>query len=93
VAAPQRSGSATPLAEPAAAAVASHMNGTLIALTLQPDSEEPPAPTNPLSDGDVAIFVAFVVVIAAVFSFDMVRTWWETNQWRRDARRRRRELR
>jgi hypothetical protein len=28
---------------------------------------------------------------AAVFGFDMLRTWWNTNQWRREARRRRRE--
>jgi hypothetical protein len=29
--------------------------------------------------------------VAAVFGFDMLRTWWNTNQWRREARRRRRE--
>lgn len=46
-------------------------------------------PSNPLSDGDTLIFAAFVVIITAVFGFDLLRTWWNTNQWRREARRRR----
>ena len=41
----------------------------------------------------VLLFVLFVVVVASVFGFDMMRTWWETNQWKRDARRRRKEMR
>jgi hypothetical protein len=62
------------------------------ALTVQP--EEPVTlPTSPLSEGDILLFVAFVLVVAAVFGFDMMRTWWETNRWRRDARRRKREMR
>ena len=70
------------------------MNGPLIALTLQPD--EPPAegpPPSPVSDGDVLLFALFVVVVGGVFGFDMLRTWWETNRWKREARRRRREMR
>ena len=69
------------------------MNPPLIALVLQPDDEPAPLPHSPLSEGDLLIGVAFVVIIAAVFGFDMIRTWWETNEWRREARRRRRELR
>jgi hypothetical protein len=72
--------------------MAPDVSGPLISLVLQPD-EPVVVPSNPLSDGDLAIFAAFVVIIAAVFGFDMFRTWWDTNQWRRDARRRRRELR
>jgi hypothetical protein len=69
------------------------MTGPLIALTLQPDPDDVTVTSSPLSPGDVALFGAFVFVIVGVFSFDMIRTWWETNQWRRDARRRRREIR
>lgn len=68
------------------------MNALVIALTLQPDEPEV-IPSNPLNEGDAVVFIAFLVIIAVVFSVDMVRTWWETNQWRRDARRRRRDLR
>jgi hypothetical protein len=68
------------------------MNGSLIALTLQPDDE--PAPyQSPLSDGDLVVAAVFAIVVVSVLGFDLVRTWWETNAWRRDARRRRRELR
>jgi hypothetical protein len=63
----------------------------LVALTLQPEDAE--APGSPLSEGDVILFGAFVVIVAVVFGFDMARTWWETTRWRRDARRRRREIR
>jgi hypothetical protein len=69
------------------------VNGTLVALALQPDDEPAVLPSNPLSEGDVLVFLAFVIIIAIVFSFDMIRTWWETNRWRRDARRRRRDMR
>ena len=70
--------------------MASDVSAPLVALTLQPD-EGAVLPSNPLSDGDTMVFAAFVVIIAAVFGFDMLRTWWNTNQWRREARRRRRE--
>jgi hypothetical protein len=48
---------------------------------------------SPLSDGDVIVFVAFIVIVGMVFGFDMARTWWATTRWRREARRRRREIR
>jgi hypothetical protein len=68
------------------------VTGPLFALVLQP--EEPVVlPPNPLSEGDVLLFVVFVLVVAAAFGFDMARTWWETNEWKRDARKRRREQR
>jgi len=67
------------------------MSGPLVALTLQ--SEDSDAQPGAFGEGDVILFVAFVAVIALVFGFDMARTWWETTRWRRDARRRRRELR
>lgn len=69
------------------------MNMPLVALMLQPDAEGAVLPSNPLSEGDAVVFAAFVVLIAAVFGFDMLRTWWDTNQWRREARRRRRNIR
>ena len=69
------------------------MNGPYIALTLQPDDEPAVIPSSPLSEGDVVVFVVFIVLLAVVFGFDIVRTWWSTNEWRRDARRRRREPR
>jgi hypothetical protein len=50
-------------------------------------------PPSPFSDGDLVVFVRFVVVVAAGFGFDMVRTWWETSQWKREARRRRKDMR
>jgi hypothetical protein len=68
------------------------VNGSLVALTLQPD-DDPGPPANPLSDGDVAIFAAFIVIVASVLLFDMIRTWWNTNEWRRRPRRRRRPAR
>ena len=58
---------------------------------LQPEQDA--LPSNPISDGDVVLLVAFVVVVVAVFAYDMIRTWWDTNAWKREARRRRREQR
>jgi hypothetical protein len=68
------------------------MNGLIVAVSLQPD-EPVTLPPNPFSEGDLLLFMAFAVVIAGVFGYDMVRTWWETNEWKREARRRKRELR
>ncbi len=65
----------------------------LVALTLQPEDDPAPIPPSPLSDGDVAVFAAFIVIIAAVLGFDMIRTWWNTNEWRRRPRRRGRPVR
>ena len=65
----------------------------LVALTLQPEDDLAPIPPSPLNDGDVAVFAAFIVIIAAVLGFDMIRTWWNTNEWRRRPRRRRRPVR
>ena len=67
------------------------MNTPLVALTLQPDDEGDAPAASAFSQGDTVIFAAFVVIIVAVFGFDMLRTWWHTNQWKREARRRRRE--
>jgi hypothetical protein len=64
----------------------------LLALALQPD-DAADIPSSPVSEGDVVLIAAFVLLIVVVVGFDMFRTWWDTNQWRRDARRRRRELR
>jgi hypothetical protein len=66
---------------------------TLVALLLQPDDEPTDAPVSPVSEGDILILGAFAIVVGIVFGFDLLRTWWDTNEWRRDARRRRRELR
>ena len=68
------------------------MHTQLIALVVQPDEPVDDAPRSALSEGDVAILLGLAIVITGVFSFDMARTWWETNSWRREARRRRREL-
>jgi hypothetical protein len=75
--------------------VVPHTAGAFVALLLlQPgDSEAFQLPTSPFSESDILLFAGFVLVVAAVFGLDMIRTWWETNQWRRDARRRRREMR
>jgi hypothetical protein len=67
------------------------MSHWLFALSWQP--EDATLTSSPFSEGDVLIVIAFVVVVAGVFGFDMVRTWWETNEWKRDARRRKREMR
>jgi hypothetical protein len=83
----------TPWAQPAAAALVSRMNGPLIALTLQPEDDPPVLPSNPLSEGDLVIFAVFIVLLGIVFGFDIVRTWWDTNEWRREYRRRRRQPR
>jgi hypothetical protein len=67
---------------------------TTLALSLWWQPEEPVTlPSSPFSEGDVLLFIALVLVVAGVFGFDMVRTWWETNEWKRDARRRKREMR
>ena len=68
--------------------------GPLIALVMQPDDDfQDGPPPSPITDSDVLLFALFVVVVASVFGFDMMRTWWETNRWKREARRRRREMR
>ena len=69
------------------------MSGPLVALTLQPDAEPDVLPPSPFSDGDLALVAAFVILVAVIFGYDLFRTWWTTNQWRREARRRRRPLR
>jgi hypothetical protein len=69
------------------------MNEALVALMLRQPDEPAEVPVSSFSDGDLVIFASFIILIGAVFGFDMFRTWWATNQWRRDARRRRRELR
>jgi hypothetical protein len=71
--------------------VAHLVKGPLIALSLQPEDAE--APQSTMGEGDVILFASFAVILALVFGFDMARTWWETTRWRRDARRRRREIR
>jgi hypothetical protein len=76
-----------------AAIVAARMNGPLVALTLQPDEEPGSLPPSAITEGDLIIAAAVIVIIGIVLGFDLMRTWWETNRWRRDARRRRRELR
>ena len=60
----------------------------LVALAWQP--EEPPTP---LSQGNAIVFGAFLLIVVIVFGYDMARTWWESNEWKRDARRRKREMR
>ena len=79
------------MAQPDAPTVAPFVRGPLIALALQPEDGEVPQST--VGEGDVILFASFVVILALVFGFDMARTWWETTRWRRDARRRRREIR
>jgi hypothetical protein len=80
------------MAEPAAPQVAPHVMIVLLALALQPAEEEYAVlPRSPLSEGDVLLFAGFIAILAVVFGFDMIRTWWETTQWKRDARRKRRQ--
>ena len=43
------------------------MRGPLVALTLQPENADDLAPRSPLSEGDVILFAAFVVIVALVF--------------------------
>ena len=62
----------------------------LFALRFQPDDPEL-IPASPFSDGDHLILLAFIAVVALVFGFEMLRTWRNTTEWRREARRRRRE--
>jgi hypothetical protein len=64
---------------------------TLVALTLVAPDEDDAPPESPIGEGEILIFLAFAVVIGSVFAFDMIRTSWETNRWRREERRRRRE--
>ena len=65
----------------------------LLALALQPPADDYVVlPSSPLSEGDVILFAVFIVILAVVFGYDMVRTWWETNRWKRDARRKRRQM-
>jgi hypothetical protein len=73
--------------------VAARMNGPLVALMLQPDEDPGAIPPSAITEGDLLIAAAVIVIIGIVLGFDLMRTWWETNRWRRDARRRRRELR
>ena len=66
----------------------------MIGLSVQPPGEDYVVlPSSPLSEGDVLIFAGFLVILAVVFGYDMLRTWWETNRWKRDERRKRRQMR
>jgi hypothetical protein len=60
----------------------------LFALAVQPEEEVVAAPL--LSAGEVELIIGLALMIGSVFALDMVRTWWETNRWRREERRRRR---
>ena len=64
-----------------------------IALTLaDPEPDEPEfIPKSPIGESEMYLLLAFGAAVIGVFAFDMIRTWWETNRWRREARRRRRE--
>jgi hypothetical protein len=65
-----------------------------VALLLQPDgSGDTMASWSPFDHGEVEIIIALCFAIAGIFAFDMIRTWRETNRWKREARRRRRDLR
>ena len=90
---PSRRRSAPPVAEPPASAVAPDMNATRWSRsTLQPADDGGGAPVATRSARATSSSSSrSSSIVAAVFGFDMIRTWWETNQWRRDARRRRRE--
>ena len=36
------------------------------------------------------LFILIIALIAAIFAFELIRTWWQTNEWRREQRRQRR---
>ena len=67
------------------------MTALLFALSLDPDEAEL-IPRNPLSDGDHLVLIAFIAIVGMALGYELFRTWWNTNEWRREARRRRREL-
>ena len=60
-----------------------------MALFFQPEDAEDADP-GPSSDLGSSVFVLLAASIAAIFAFDVIRTWWQTNEWRREARRPRR---
>jgi hypothetical protein len=60
-----------------------------MALFFQPEDGEDANPSPSFNLGS-SVFVLLAVAIAAIFAFDMIRTWWQTNEWRREARRPRR---
>jgi hypothetical protein len=81
------------VAQSVASTVATELMSILaFALRFQPDEPEL-IPHNPLSENDHLVLIAFLAVIGVVFAFEMLRTWRSTTEWRREARRRRRELR
>jgi hypothetical protein len=52
----------------------------------QSDDDAPPL----VSEIGSPLFILIVTLIAAVFLVDVVRTWWQTNEWRRSQPRQRR---
>jgi hypothetical protein len=62
------------------------------ALVIEPSSDDPGDNNAPpfISEIGSPLFVLIVTVIAAVFLVDVVRTWWQTNEWRRSQPRQRR---
>jgi hypothetical protein len=60
-----------------------------LALFYQPEDTDVPD-VAPASDFGMSVFVLLAVSIAAIFAFDVLRTWWQTNEWRRELRRPRR---
>ncbi len=65
---------------------------TTFALVIDPSSDAPGDDDAPpfISDIGSPLFILIVTLIAAVFLVDVVRTWWQTNQWRRSQPRQRR---
>ena len=62
-----------------------------LAMFLQPEQEDAVDDRPPfVSEIGSPLFVLIVAVIAAIFAFDVIRTWWQTNEWRRERRRQRR---
>ena len=60
-----------------------------MALFYQPEDADVPE-SAPTSAFGTTAFVVLGVSIAAIFAFDVIRTWWQTNEWRRELRRPRR---
>ena len=62
-----------------------------LALFLQPEQGEPVDDGPPfISEIGSPLFILVVTLVGAIFAFDLIRTWWQTNEWRREQRRQRR---
>jgi hypothetical protein len=66
------------------------LSAITLALFLQPPADDADDSLPFISDIGSPLFIVIAALIAVVVVFDLLRTWWQTNEWRRRTRDQRR---